>query len=465
MNMLLTRWEPDNRLFWEEEGSRVARRNLLLSIPPLVLSFAVWMLWSAVVLYLPHIGFRFTTSQLFWLAALPGLAGGTLRLFFAFMVPVVGGRAWTALSTALLLVPALGIALAVQDPATSYPQFLLLALAAGIGGGNFASSMANLSFFYPTASKGAALGLNAGLGNLGVGLAQFVVPLVIGGAVLGALSGTPQHWADGGVGREIWLQNAGYVWVPFILVAAAAAWYGMDDIAAMKRSFAEQAVVFVRPHTWLLSWLYLGTFGSFIGFAAGFPLFAETQFGASPLGYAFLGPIVAAAARPLGGWLADRHGGARVALAAFVVLAAASALLALTVPSEGMGGSYPGFLALAVVLFAASGAGNGAVFNMIPVVFARDRENAAAAGDAEALRGARQQGALEAAAAIGFASAIGAFGGFFIPKMLGTALALTGGAHAALWAFTVFYATCIALTWGVYARRGAVAQPAFPGVS
>src|SRR5512139_144457 len=255
MNMLLTRWEPDNRLFWEEEGSRIARRNLALSVPALVLSFAVWMLWSAVVVYLPHAGFRFTTSQLFWLVALPGLAGGTLRLFFAFMVPVVGGRTWTTLSTALLLVPALGTAFAVQDPTTSYPQFLLLALAAGVGGGNFASSMANLSFFYPTASKGAALGLNAGLGNLGVGLAQLVVPLVIGGAVFGALSGAPQHLIGGTEERDIWLQNAGYVWVPFILLAAAAAWYGMDDIAAMRGSFAEQAVVFVRPHTWLLSWL------------------------------------------------------------------------------------------------------------------------------------------------------------------------------------------------------------------
>ena len=461
MNMLLTRWEPDNRLFWEEEGSRIARRNLVLSVPALVLSFAVWMLWSAVVVYLPHAGFRFTTSQLFWLVALPGLAGGTLRLFFAFMVPVVGGRTWTTLSTALLLVPALGTAFAVQDPATSYPQFLLLALAAGVGGGNFASSMANLSFFYPTASKGAALGLNAGLGNLGVGLAQLVVPLVIGGAVFGALSGAPQHLVDGAAERDIWLQNAGYVWVPFIVLAAAAAWYGMDDIAAMRGSFAEQAVVFVRPHTWLLSWLYLGTFGSFIGFAAGFPLFAETQFGASPLGYAFLGPVIGAAARPAGGWLADRFGGARVALTAFVVLGLATALLAAALPADGVGGSYSAFLALAVVLFAASGAGNGAVFNMIPVVFAADRERAATPGDVEGLRRARQEGALEAAAAIGFASAIGAFGGFFIPKMLGTALSLTGGAQSALWVFTFFYATCIALTWGVYARPGAGRQPAF----
>ncbi|MCX7892798.1 MAG: MFS transporter [Burkholderiales bacterium] len=455
MNMLLTRWEPDNRIFWEAEGSRVARRNLALSIPPLVLSFAVWMLWSAVVVYLPHVGFRFTTAQLFWLAALPGLAGGTLRLFFAFMVPVVGGRIWTTVSTALLLLPALGIALAVQDPATGYPTFLLLALAAGIGGGNFASNMANLSFFYPTDRKGAALGLNAGLGNLGVGLAQLAVPLVIGGAVFGALSGAPQQFVDGDGVRDVWLQNAGYVWVPLIVLAAAAAWYGMDDIASVRSSFAEQAVIFVRPHTWLLSWLYLGTFGSFIGFSAGLPLFAETQFGASPLAYAFLGPVVGAAARPAGGWLADRFGGARIALGAFIVLASASVLLATALPGEGTGGSYGTFLALAFVLFAASGAGNGAVFNMIPVVFAREREHGAQPGDAEALARARHDGALEGAAAIGFASAIGAFGAFFIPKILGAAISLTGGAQAAAWVFTVFYATCIALTWVAYARRGA----------
>src|SRR5512134_1137783 len=168
----LHHWEPEDEVFWSSWGRSIARRNLAASVPPLVLSFAVWMLWSAVVVYLPHVGFRFTTNQLFWLAAAPGLAGGTLRLFFSFMVPIFGGRRWTAISTLLLLVPAVGLGVAVQDPATGYPTFLALALTAGIGGGNFASSMSNISLFYPGASRGAALGVNAGLGNLGVALAQ-----------------------------------------------------------------------------------------------------------------------------------------------------------------------------------------------------------------------------------------------------------------------------------------------------
>ena len=185
-------WEPEDRAFWAREGARVARRNLLVSAPALVVAFAVWMMWSVVVVQLPRIGFHFTPNQLFWLAALPGLAGGTLRLFFSFMVPMFGGRTWTTLSTAALLVPAIGLGLAVQDPSTGYPTFLLLSIVAGIGGGNFASSMANISFFYPAERKGEALGWNAGVGNLGVSLAQVAIPLAIGAALFGALGGEPQ---------------------------------------------------------------------------------------------------------------------------------------------------------------------------------------------------------------------------------------------------------------------------------
>src|SRR5512141_3141667 len=173
----LAYWEPEDRSFWLQQGEPIARRNLLAGMPPLVLSFAVWMVWSVVVVQLPHVGFRFTPNQLFWLAALPGLAGGTLRLFFSFMVPMFGGRTWTVLSTLALLVPAIGLGVAVQDPATPYPAFLMIALLAGIGGGNFASSMANISFFYPAEAKGAALGWAAGMGNLGVSLVQILVPV------------------------------------------------------------------------------------------------------------------------------------------------------------------------------------------------------------------------------------------------------------------------------------------------
>ena len=454
MSPQLAYWEPEDRSFWAREGAQVARRNLLLSMPALVLSFGVWMTWSVVVVHLPHVGFRFSANQLFWLAALPGLAGGTLRLFFSFMVPVFGGRTWTTLSTLALLAPTVGLGLAVQDPATGYPTFLALALLAGIGGGNFASSMANVSFFFPVERKGTALGWNAGIGNLGVSLAQFAVPLAIGAALLGAIGGAPQAWSDGAATREVWLQNAGYVWVPFIAATALAAWFGMDDLAPVKATFEDQAVIFMRKHNWILSWLYLGTFGSFIGFAAGFPLLAETDFaGVDVSTWVFVGPLLGALARPAGGWLADRLGGARVALACFGAMAAVVAVLLLQA-GAGARVDFGVFLALFCVLFVASGAGNGALFQMIPAVFVASRRRALA-GEPDASARALAEGRLEGAASLGFASAIAAFGGFFIPKAYGTAVALNGATAAALYPFLAFYLSCAAVTWWYYARRGA----------
>ena len=424
----------------------MARRNLTVSAAALVLSFAVWMLWSVVVVSLPHVGFRFSTDQLFWLAAAPGLAGGTLRLLFAFLVPIFGGRAWTVVSTLLLLVPTVGLGLAVQDPSTAYPTFLLLALTAGIGGGNFASSMANISFFFPAERKGTALGVNAGIGNLGIPLAQFMLPVAAAVPLLGALAGAPQAFADAGGVRDVWLQNAGFVWVPAILVVALLAWLRMDDVEVVRASLGDQAGVVLRPETWILSWLYLGTFGSYVGFAAGFPLVAQTQFAdIDATHYAFTGPLLAALARPVGGALADRLGGARVATACFVAMAVAiAALLAGS-------GTLLQFLAWFGVLFVASGVGNGAVFQMIPSVFARLHAGLEPDPD-EAARA----GALEAAAALGLASGIAAFGGFFIPKAYGTAVAMTGGTGAALVLFLVFYLSCIAVAWRF------AAQPAAP---
>jgi NNP family nitrate/nitrite transporter-like MFS transporter len=444
-------WNPDDRVFWAREGARVARRNLVGSVPALVVAFAVWMVWSVLVVNLPHVGYRFSTNQLFWLAAAPGLAGGTLRLLFAFVVPIFGGRRWTVFSTLLLLVPVVGTGLAVQDPQTGYPTFVMLALAAGIGGGNFASSIANIGFFFPADRKGTALGINAGLGNLGITLAQLVVPVAIGAAIFGAWGGAPQHLADGGSGQEVWLQNAGYVFVPAILLVALLAWFLMDDLASVEGAVAEQAVVFLKRDTWLLAWLYLGTFGSLLGFAAGFPLVTDTMFeGADVTAFAFAGPLAAALVRPLGGWLADRHDGARVALGCFVAMALAiSAMLALP---AGIGAH----LTLFAVLFVASGLGNGAVFQMIPATFASgSRADGGSGAGARPFRSA----SLQAAAALGFASAIAAFGGFFIPKAYGTAVAMTGGTSAALLMFLVFYVTCIAITWRCYLHPRRAAPP------
>ncbi|MET3528669.1 NNP family nitrate/nitrite transporter-like MFS transporter [Phenylobacterium koreense] len=431
-------WRPEDPAFWETAGRPIARRNLWISTYCLLLAFAVWMVWSVVVAKLPAVGFNFTPDELFWLAALPGLSGATLRIFYSFVVPLFGGRLWTAISTASLLVPAFGIGYAVQAPDTPYLIFVVLALLCGLGGGNFASSMANISFFFPKAEKGAALAINAGLGNLGVSLMQFVVPLAVTIAIFGVLGGGPQSMSDGG---QLWMQNAGFLWVPFILLGVALAWFGMDDLAGAKASFADQAAVFERLHTWLMCWLYLGTFGSFIGFSAGFPLLARLAFPeVDSLKYVFLGPLIGALSRAGTGWLADRFGGARISLLVFV---------AMTASAGGMiwfldAGSFWGFFATVMLLFFFSGVGNASTFQMIPAIW---RETVGRAGDA-----ARAD--REAAAVIGFTSAIAAFGAFFIPKAYGASIAATGSANLALWGFMLFYLSCTGLTFAVYVRRG-----------
>jgi NNP family nitrate/nitrite transporter-like MFS transporter len=459
-------WTPEDKAFWVREGSAIANLNLWISIPALLLAFAVWMVWSVVVVNLPNIGFKFATNQLFWLAALPALCGATLRIFYSFMVPIFGGRKWTAISTASLLLPALGIGFAVQDPTTSYPTFVILALLCGFGGGNFASSMANISFFFPKERKGSALGLNAGLGNLGVSTVQFVVPLVITAGVFGALGGEPQVWMKGAETRQMWLQNAGFVWVPFILASAIAAWFGMNDITSARASFSEQAVIFKRKHNWLMCWLYLGTFGSFIGYSAGFPLLINSQFPeVNALAYAFLGPLVGAVIRPFGGWLSDKLGGAPVTFWNFIAMALAvvgvlyflpkGAAGVLALPWGPASGNFYGFLTTFMLLFLTAGIGNGSTFRMIPVIFLTERMRDAEGRGTEAKEQAVKDANKEAAAVLGFSSAIGAYGGFFIPKSYGTSIAMTGGPEGALYMFIVFYFTCIAMTWWYYARRQA----------
>jgi NNP family nitrate/nitrite transporter-like MFS transporter len=447
---VLVDWRPEDESFWSSQGEAIARRNLWISIPALLLGFAVWMVWSAVVVNLPRVGFAYSADQLFWLAALPGLSGATLRIFYSFMVPIFGGRRWTAISTASLLLPAVGIGIAVQSPNTPYWLFLLLALLCGFGGGNFASSMANISFFYPRAQKGRALGLNAGLGNLGVSVVQLVVPLVITVGVFGALAGPPQPLPDG---SDLWLQNAGFVWVPFIAIAAIAAWFGMHDIASAKASFAEQTVIFQRKHNWIMCLLYTGTFGSFIGYSAGFPLLMKQQYPEiHPLHFAFLGPLVGSLARSASGGLADRIGGGRVTLWVFVALAVGVLALLFFL---GLGDSrlgFWGFFLTFLLLFAATGVGNASTFQMIPVIFRAERERAYAEREGTPVSPAiiHRQAEREAAAAIGFTSAIAAYGAFFIPKSFGSSIALSGGPEAALYGFLLFYILCIVVTWMEY---------------
>ncbi|MCB1553309.1 MAG: NarK family nitrate/nitrite MFS transporter [Xanthomonadales bacterium] len=450
---VLDDWRPEEPEFWSSTGQRIAHRNLWISIPALFLAFAVWMMFSAVTVSLPSVGFAFSTDQLFWLAALPALSGATLRVFYSFMVPIFGGRRWTALSTASLMVPAVWLGIAVQDIQTPYWQFVLIAILCGFGGGNFASSMSNISFFFPKARQGYALGMNAGLGNLGVSATQLVIPLVIGFGLFGAIAGGPQLTADG---KPLYLQNAGFVWLPFLLLSTLAAWFGMHDLEAARSSFADQATIFRRKHNWLMCWLYIGTFGSFIGFSAGFPMLSRTLFPeVNAMAFAFLGPLLGALSRSVGGVLADKLGGALLTFWVFVGMVAAVFGVLAFLPDAGGGGSFYGFLSMFIVLFVLSGIGNASTFRMIPVIFRTHHERASQGTDGAGKAAATRLAGIESAAVIGFSSAIGAYGGFFIPKSFGSSLALTGGAEAALYGFVAFYLTCIAITWWWYFRRGA----------
>ncbi len=449
---VLTDWRPEDPAFWNEKGRAIARRNLWLSIPALLLSFAIWQVWSVVVAKLPLVGFTFTTDQLFWLAALPGLSGATLRIFYSFMVPVFGGRLWTTLTTWSLIIPALGIGYAVQNPNTPYVILLLLALLCGFGGGNFASSMSNISFFFPKAEKGNALALNAGLGNLGVSVVQFVVPLAITAGIFGGLGGDPAMVASATGEAPLWLQNAGFIFVPFIILAALGNWFGMNDIASAKASFAEQAVIFQRKHNWIMCWLYTGTFGSFIGYSAGFPLLTKTLFpDVNVLQFAFLGPLVGALSRSGTGWLSDRFGGGRVTFWAFGLMMVGVSGVLWFIGIKEQPNAFWGFFASFLLLFFATGVGNASTFQMIPAIMRKEMGRLMPHATAEERR---LQAEKESAAITGFTSAIAAFGAFFIPKGYGTSIMLTGGPEAALWSFLIFYVTCLAITWAVYTRRG-----------
>jgi NNP family nitrate/nitrite transporter-like MFS transporter len=453
---ILSVWTPEDKAFWEKEGEAIAKLNLWISVPCLFLAFAVWQLWSVAAVNLPALGFKLTTNQLFWLAAAPALSGATLRIFYSFMVPIFGGRRWTAISTASLLIPAIGIGIAIQDNTTPYPTLLILALLCGLGGGNFSSSMANISFFFPKERKGSALGVNAGLGNLGVSSVQFLAPLVVTMPIWLVFQGDPHTIVNkAGQAMEIWPQNAAFIWVPFIAVAAFFAWFGMNDIADAKASFSDQAVIFKRRHNWLMCWLYLGTFGSFIGYAAGFPLLIKSQFpDVNALQFAWMGPLVGALIRPFGGWLADKLGGARVTFWNFVVMALAVGGVLYFLPTGPSGGSFYGFLAMFMLLFLTTGIGNGSTFRMIPVIFLTERTRGTKQGSPQWEQGVRD-GNKEAAAVLGFSGAIGAYGGFFIPKSYGTSISMTGGPEMALYVFIAFYVTCIAVTWWFYSRRNA----------
>ncbi len=441
-------WHPNDPIFWKTTGQKIARRNLWISVPCLLLAFSVWLVWSVVVAKLPSVGFVYTTNQLFWLAAVPGLSGATLRIFYAFMIPIMGGRLWTTLTTASLLIPAFGIGYAVQNPNTPYLLFLILALLCGLGGGNFASSMANISFFFPKNEQGNALGLNAGLGNLGVSVMQFAIPLTITFSVFGLLGGEPQIAADG---SEVWLQNAGFIWVPFLIIATIAAWIGMNDIASARSSFQEQSIIFSRKHNWVMCLLYTGTFGSFIGYSAGFPLLAQLQFPEVDIfKYVFLGPLIGALSRAGTGWISDKYGGGKVTFWTFASMIIAVLGIIYFLINKDQPYAFWGFFSMFIFLFFATGVGNASTFQMIPTIMSNQISKLMPELNTTEQQ---HQAEKESAAIIGFTSAVAAYGAFFIPKSFGTSISTTGSPMTALWGFLLFYLLCMLCTWYFYTRK------------
>lgn len=444
MSRWIDDWRPDDETFWAQRGRRIAGRNLSFSIFAEFLGFSVWQLWAVVAVKLNDSGFSLSSGQLFTLVAVPGLVGATMRFPYTFAVPRFGGRNWTVVSALLLLLPCILLAILVQDPATPYWALLAAASTAGLGGGNFASSMANISFFYPEGRKGFALGLNAAGGNVGVAVVILVVPLVIGWGLLGG--STAQDGSQ-------FLHNAGLVWIPFILAAALCAWLFMDNLSVSRSAFREQAVIVRRRHTWVMTVLYVGAFGSFIGYSAGFPLLIDSQFPDQAVALAFLGPLVGSIARPFGGWMSDRLGGARVTLVTFSAMGAAtlSVIGFLSVRTEPW--AFAGFLTCFLVLFVLSGIANGSTFRMVPAILRTHHRTLARGGDAADAEAADVAARREAAATLGFISAVAAYGGFLIPQSYGLAIGATGGPELALLAFCAYYACCVGTVWWFYLRR------------
>jgi NNP family nitrate/nitrite transporter-like MFS transporter len=420
-------WDPESRSFWEGGGRRTARRNLIWSVVVEHLGFTVWTLWSVVAVELSDR--RFSADQLFWLVALPNLIGAVLRVPYTFAPARFGGRNWTVVSTLLLLVPAVLLSAAVDDPDTPYWVFLLIAATAGLGGGNFASSMANITHFFPASRQGLALGLNAAGGNIGVSSVQFVLPLIIGALGLAA---------------------AGLFWVPLILVSALGAFLRMDNLRAARSDAGGARRAARDPQTWLVSLLYIGTFGSFIGYATALPLLVSLEFpDTGATSYVFLGALVGSCTRPLGGLLADRFGGARVTAWNFLAMAVAvlGALAALR------SHHYPSFLLSFLLLFVTAGLGNGSTYRMIPAIFRARALRGVPGDDPAARRDALARGRRDGSAALGLTSAVGAAGGFLVNRAFGSSVAGTGDSGAALLAFAAFYGVCVALTWFCYLRR------------
>jgi len=524
-------WRPEDETFWAQTGKKIAYRNLWISIPALLCGFAVWGMWGIITVQMLNLGFPFTQAELFTLTAIAGISGATMRIPASFLIRLAGGRNTIFLNTSMLLAPALGTGIALQHPEWPLWAFQLLALWSGVGGGNFASSMSNISTFFPKRLQGTALGLNAGLGNFGVTAMQIVIPLVMTVGLFGAFGGEPKvllkdsGWIFGKIpaGTSTWIQNAGFAWLLSLVPLSMLCWLGMNnlktvtpaagspllafakitylytlafvptmgmlylylpaptglgllnmwvaiplDICAallvmklaafgpMKENVAKQFEIFHNKHTWAMTALYVVTFGSFIGFSMALPLAITVIFGfqhmpdaaglmqhtlknpnaLSALTYAWIGPFVGAATRPLGGWIADKLGGSIVTQLISAVMVVASAAVGY-VMLQAYGSAtpeqhFPMFMALFVLLFAASGIGNGSTFRSVGVIF--DRQ--------------------QAGPVLGWTSAVAAYGAFIAPVLIGQQIK-AGTPQYAFYGFAVFYALCLALNWWFYLRANA----------
>ena len=423
---ILACWNPEDAGFWEKYGKRIATQNLYTSTWALSLSFVAWTLWATIAAKLKFIGFNFSDDQIFTLAALPGLVGATGRLFYTYLPGLIGGRNSTFITTALLLLPLFGLGRALQDPTTSYETFVLLVSFIGIAGANFSASMANIGFFFPKANKGFALGINAGIGNLGVSLIYLTAP-ILWGWNLSSLFGEGVPGPDG----MMYVQNVCYFWTIPTALTLVLVWLFMDNLPLPKQSPKSMMSIFGNKHTWLMCWIYTCGFGSFIGFSAALGLLVAKEFPEMPFSYAaFLGPFIGAGIRPVGGLLADKmNSGSRVTLISLFVMLGASFLVLFGVEAH----RFPVFFGAFLLLFLTTGFINGASFRMIPYIF---------------------NNPFHSSLVTGFTAAIAAYGAFFIPKLFGFAYANYGVVAPAFYILIAFTVSTIVITWYFYDRKG-----------
>ena len=438
----LTKWEPENKEFWESEGSKIAWKVLTVTTLSLILSFATWFMMSAIVTKLPGIGFKFDKDQLFWLAAMPGLAAGILRIIHTFLLPIYGSRHVISISTIIKLIPAVALGLAVMNTTTPFWVFMVIAFTAGFGGGDFSSYMPSTSLFFPKRLQGTALGIQAGIGNFGVSVAQFMTPAMLGVATYGAaeiFTKTDPKTKEILGTSEIYLQSAAFWYVPLLIILAIASWYLIKSIP-VKATFKEQLDIFGDKHTWFCTITYLMTFGGFSGLAAIFPLMIKTVYGdfanaPDALKYAFLGPLIGASSRVLFGFIADKVGGAILTtLTGIGLIIGCVAMVQMGLLTPTSVDQFPAFLYLMLFLFFITGMGNAATFRQYPIIFGHNPR--------------------QAAGVIGFSAAIAAFGPFIFAISVSAFLTNTGNANGFFYSIAAFFVFATIINWWYYNRKG-----------